>query len=139
MMIENSVSVSAQALLRAFLTRKINVWQSVYSPSKGSELNWRILSANLYHKILEPMWWCCRGPKPVANIEKDSLYWLCLLVQDPTPSAEALWISSTKFRYQKQTGSSLYPEIDKFLIVCFMDFVSINKMYDARGYENWSE
>lgn len=138
-MIENSVSVSAQALLMAFLTRKISPWQSLYNPSMEYEQSGRTLSANLYNKILEPMWWCCRGPKPIAPIEKDSLYWLCLLVQDPTPSAGELWVSSAKFRYQKQTGSSLFPENDKFLIVCFMDFASINKMYNTRGYENWKE
>jgi hypothetical protein len=131
-MIDQSASVSARALLIALLTRQSSVWQAHFPPPRGREHLWQEMSENLYYKILEPMWWCCRGPKPVTMLEKDSIYWLCVLAEEPTPAAIELWILSAKYRYQKLTGRSLVEETDKFLSVCFMDFAAINKMYKSQ-------
>ncbi|RJT46150.1 hypothetical protein [Rahnella woolbedingensis] len=136
-MTEQSVSVSAQALLIALLTRQISAWQTLFCPPRGKEHVCPKISATFYNKILEPMWWCCRGPKPVTMLEKDSIYWLCVLAQEPTPVAFELWILSVKFRYQKLTGNLLTAEAEKFLLICFMDFAAINKMYISQGHENW--
>ena len=123
----------------ALLTRQITPWQEIFKPPRERENAWQTLSTTLYSKILEPMWWCCRGPRPVTLLEKDSLYWLCLLVQDPTPIATNLWVASVKFRYEKLTGKVLVSEVDKFLMGCFTDFASINQMYNTSGGVNWKE
>jgi|SRR5476649_129225 len=130
------IPVSAQALFRSFLLRQITPWQSVWCPPPVAEPDWQTLSATLYSTILEPMWWCCRGPKPVTFLQKDSLFWLVKLTQDPTPTAGRLWVASVKLRYQLLTGEPLLADIDTFLLRCFLDFSVIEAFYKTGGCVN---
>jgi len=82
------------------------------------------------------MWWCCRGPKPVTFLQKDSLFWLVKLTQDPTPTAGRLWVASVKLRYQLLTGEPLLADIDTFLLRCFLDFSVIEAFYKTGGCVN---
>lgn len=130
------ISISAQALFLSLLARQITPWQAVWCPPPVAAPEWQTLSTTLYSTILEPMWWVCRGPKPVTFLQKGSLAWLVRLTQDPTPAAGRLWVSSVKTRYQLQTGAPLLTDIDAFLLRCFLDFSSIEACYTTGGCVN---
>ena len=133
---DKQLSITAKALYLALLTRQITPWQAVWRQPPAQGRAWQELSANLYSKILEPMWWCCRGPQPVTPLQKGSLFWLSRLTLEPTPVAGRLWLSAVKSRYQALTGADLLLDTDTFLLCCFWDFSSADELYKTGAYVN---
>lgn len=133
----NTISHSANALFLSLMTRQVTPWQAVCQPPMILNWSWGDVSTVLFAKILEPMWWCCRGPEPVTVVQKESLYWLVKLVQEPTPVAGRIWVAAVKSRYLKLPAiDSDSSELDAFLLRCFQDFSSIDELYKNGGLGN---
>lgn len=65
------VSDSAQALFLSLVTHQVTPWQSVCHPPAVAGHGAKEVSALLFSGVLQPMWWCCRGPGPVAPPQKE--------------------------------------------------------------------
>jgi hypothetical protein len=122
-------SGSAQALMMSLLTGQALHWQRAWTPLPFASSVWRSASPVLFHKILEPVWWCCRCPEPAVTVRKNTVYWLAHLVQEPGPAADKLWVDAVRTRYQMQTSQSLPPESDPFLVQVFQDYVALYDLY----------
>jgi|SRR5471030_1844378 len=133
----NTISYSANALFLSLMTRQVTPWQAVCQQPKISGRSWADISNLLFSKILEPMWWCCRGPVPVTLVQKESLYWLAKLTQEPTPVAGRIWVAVVKSRYLMLPSIDCdSSELDAFLLRCFQDFSLIDEIYKKGGWGN---
>lgn len=127
------VSDSAQALFLSLITHQVTPWQSVCHAPAVADLSAKALSALLFSGVLQPMWWCCRGPGPIAPCKRNSLSWMVALVNDPTPAAAHLWLPAAALRIPCVTGELQRKALDGFLLRCFQDFASADELYKKGG------
>ena len=127
------VSDSAQALFLSLITHQVTPWQSVCHSPAVAGFGAKEVSAMLFSGVLQPMWWCCRGPGPVAPRKKNSLSWMVALVNDPTPAAAHLWLPAAALRIPCVTGELQRKALDRFLLRCFQDFASADELYKKGG------
>lgn len=127
------VSDSAQALFLSLITHQVTPWQSVCHAPAVADLSAKALSARLFSGVLQPMWWCCRGPGPVAPCKRNSLSWMVALVNDPTPAAAHLWLPAAALRIPCVPGELQRKALDRFLLRCFQDFASADELYKKGG------
>lgn len=129
------VSDSAQALFLSLMTQQVTPWQSVCQSPVSLGEHWQSVSFTLFSAVLQPMWWCCRGPIPMVSRRKNSLYWMTTLVQDPTPAAGLLWLPAVRLRIPALCVSAGQPaeDMDSFLLRCFWDFASADELYKKGG------
>src|SRR5471032_1232633 len=128
-----NASDSAQALFLSLITHQVTPWQFVCHAPAVANLSAKELSALLFSDVLQPMWWCCRGPGPVAPVQKNSLSWMALLVMDPTPAAGHLCLSAAASRLPCVIGEPHRKAMDRFLLRCFQDFASADEFYKKGG------
>lgn len=127
------VSDSAQALFLSLITHQVTPWQSVCHAPAVADLSAKALSALLFSGVLQPMWWSCRGPGPIAPCKRNSLSWMVALVNDPTPAAAHLWLPAAALRIPRVTGELQRKALDRFLLCCFQDFASADELYKKGG------